>query len=63
MKTVRKYQNQKGNSISVDDWLKYAPVESMALFMYQNPTRAKRLFFDVIPKMLINILLLTRNII
>jgi lysyl-tRNA synthetase class 1 len=34
----------------IDDWLKYAPVESMALFMYQNPTRAKRLFFDVIPK-------------
>ncbi|MCC8418446.1 MAG: lysine--tRNA ligase [Rickettsia endosymbiont of Glossina mortisans submortisans] len=45
-----KISKSKGNSISVDDWLKYAPVESMALFMYQNPTRAKRLFFDVIPK-------------
>ncbi|MGX6960372.1 MAG: lysine--tRNA ligase [Rickettsia endosymbiont of Pentastiridius leporinus] len=45
-----KISKSKGNSISVDDWLKYAPVESMALFMYQNPSRAKRLFFDVIPK-------------
>lgn len=45
-----KISKSKGNSISVDDWLKYAPIESMALFMYQNPTRAKRLFFDIIPK-------------
>lgn len=45
-----KISKSKGNSISVDDWLKYAPIESMALFMYQNPNRAKRLYFDVIPK-------------
>ena len=39
-----------GNGISVDDWLKFSPRESLELFMFQNPTRAKRLFFDVIPK-------------
>ncbi|KAJ6644862.1 Lysine--tRNA ligase [Pseudolycoriella hygida] len=45
-----KISKSKGNSITVDEWLQYAPLESMALFMYNNPTRAKRLHFDVIPK-------------
>ena len=39
-----------GNGISVEDWLKFSPKESLELFMFQNPNRAKRLFFDVIPK-------------
>lgn len=45
-----KISKSKGNGISVEDWLKYAPAESMALFMYQKPKTAKRLYFDVIPK-------------
>lgn len=45
-----KISKSKGNSISVDQWLHYAPRESIALFMYQSPNKAKRLFFDVIPK-------------
>lgn len=45
-----KISKSKGNGISVEDWLKYAPSESMALFMYQKPKTAKRLYFDVIPK-------------
>lgn len=45
-----KISKSKGNSISMDDWLNYAPIESMSLFLYQSPTKAKRLFFDVIPK-------------
>ncbi len=40
-----------GNGISVDDWLSFSPRESLELFMFQNPTRAKRLYFDIIPKM------------
>ena len=40
-----------GNGISVQDWLEFSPQESLELFMFQNPTRAKRLYFDVIPKM------------
>ncbi|OFW80683.1 MAG: lysine--tRNA ligase [Alphaproteobacteria bacterium RIFCSPLOWO2_01_FULL_40_26] len=47
-----KISKSKGNGISVEDWLKYAPSESMALFMYQKPKTAKRLYFDVIPKMM-----------
>ncbi len=39
-----------GNGISVDDWLKFSSKNSLELFMFQNPNRAKRLFFDVIPK-------------
>ncbi len=45
-----KISKSKGNSIGVEDWLKYAPAESMALFMYNSPAKAKRLYFDVIPK-------------
>ncbi len=45
-----KISKSKGNGISVEEWLKYAPAESMALFMYQKPKTAKRLYFDVIPK-------------
>jgi lysyl-tRNA synthetase class 1 len=46
----QKISKSKGNGLSVEDWLKYAPAESLALFMYQKPKTAKRLFFDVIPK-------------
>jgi lysyl-tRNA synthetase class 1 len=45
-----KISKSKGNSITVDEWLQYAPEESMSLFIYQSPSKAKRLHFDVIPK-------------
>lgn len=45
-----KISKSKGNSISVDEWLHYAPLDSISLFMYQSPAKAKRLYFDVIPK-------------
>lgn len=48
--TGEKISKSKGNGISVEDWLKYAPAESMSLFMYQKPKTAKKLYFDVIPK-------------
>jgi lysyl-tRNA synthetase class 1 len=46
----QKISKSKGNGLSVDEWLRYAPEESLALYMYQQPRRAKRLHFDVIPK-------------
>jgi lysyl-tRNA synthetase class 1 len=46
----QKISKSKGNGITVDEWLTYAPLESMSLFMYQSPSKAKRLYFDVIPK-------------
>ena len=45
-----KISKSKGNGLSLDEWLTYAPPESLSLFMYQQPRRAKRLFFDVIPR-------------
>jgi len=45
-----KISKSKGNGLSVDEWLSYGPEESLALFMFQKPKAAKRLFFDVIPK-------------
>ncbi|MGI4776096.1 MAG: lysine--tRNA ligase [Janthinobacterium lividum] len=45
-----KISKSKGNGITVDEWLHYAPLESMSLYMYQSPSKAKRLHFDVIPK-------------
>ncbi len=46
----QKISKSKGNGISVEQWLTYAPPESLAQFMYHAPQRAKRLFFDVIPR-------------
>ncbi len=46
----QKISKSKGNGLAVEDWLKYAPQESLALFMYQKPKAAKRLYFDVIPR-------------
>ena len=47
---AEKISKSKGNGISIDDWLKYSIEESLAMFMYQRPTTAKKLYFDVIPK-------------
>ena len=46
----KKISKSKGNGLSVEEWLRYAPPESLALYMYQQPRRAKRLYFDVIPR-------------
>jgi lysyl-tRNA synthetase, class I len=45
-----KISKSKGNGLTIDDWLKYAPTESLALYMFQKPRTAKKLFFDVIPR-------------
>ena len=45
-----KISKSKGNGLTIDHWLKYAPPETLSYFMYQNPRRAKKLFLDVIPK-------------
>ena len=45
-----KISKSKGNGLSVEEWLRYAPPESLSLFMFQKPKAAKRLFFDVIPR-------------
>ena len=46
----QKISKSKGNGLSVEQWLRYAPPESLGQFMYHQPQRAKRLFFDVLPR-------------
>jgi lysyl-tRNA synthetase class 1 len=46
----QKVSKSKGNGLSVEEWLRYGPPESLAQFMYNKPTSAKRLHFDVIPR-------------
>ena len=45
-----KISKSKGNGIAIEDWLRYANQESLALYMFQSPRKAKKLYFDVIPK-------------
>jgi lysyl-tRNA synthetase class 1 len=47
---AQKISKSKGNGLTIDEWLRYAAPESLQLFMYQSPRKAKRLYFDVIPK-------------
>ena len=46
----QKISKSKGNGLSVEEWLRYGPPESLGQFMYGQPQRAKRLYFDGIPR-------------
>ena len=45
-----KISKSKGNGISIEEWLRYASPESLSLYMYPNPKRAKKLYSEVVPK-------------
>ena len=45
-----KISKSKGNGITIDQWLSYASPESLSLFMYQNPKRAKKLYNEIVSK-------------
>ncbi|MEM6704178.1 MAG: lysine--tRNA ligase [Acidobacteriota bacterium] len=45
-----KISKTKGNGLTIEEWLTYATPESLGLYMFQSPKKAKRLYFDVIPK-------------
>jgi lysyl-tRNA synthetase class 1 len=45
-----KISKSKGNGLTIDEWLTYAPTESLSLYMFQKPRTAKKLYFDVIPR-------------
>jgi len=46
----QKISKSKGNGLSVDEFLTYGPPVALAQFMYNQPQRAKRLYFDIIPR-------------
>jgi lysyl-tRNA synthetase class 1 len=45
-----KISKSRGNGLTLEEWLTYATNDSLALFMFNKPKAAKRLYFDVIPK-------------
>jgi lysyl-tRNA synthetase, class I len=46
----QKISKSKGNGLTVEEWLTYGNKESLKLYMFQAPRKAKRLYFDVIPR-------------
>ena len=46
----KKISKSVGNGLSIEEWLKYGTVESLATYLFQSPHKAKRLYFDMIPK-------------
>ncbi len=45
-----KISKSRGNGLTIDEWLTYGTRESLGLYMFNAPRRAKRLYFDVIPR-------------
>ncbi|MEZ5835537.1 MAG: lysine--tRNA ligase [Geminicoccaceae bacterium] len=45
-----KISKSRGNGLTIEEWLRYGTRESLQLFLYQSPKKAKRLYFDVIPR-------------
>tara|TARA_B100000674_G_scaffold297670_1_gene246810 strand:- start:123 stop:1685 length:1563 start_codon:yes stop_codon:yes gene_type:complete len=45
-----KISKSKGNGITINQWLEYASPESLSLYMYQNPKRAKKLYKEIVSK-------------
>jgi lysyl-tRNA synthetase class 1 len=45
-----KISKTKGNGVTIDEWLAYAPEESLEFYIYREPRKAKQLSFGIIPK-------------
>ena len=45
-----KISKTKGNGVTIDEWLAYAPRESLTFYIYREPKRAKQLSVGVIPR-------------
>jgi lysyl-tRNA synthetase class 1 len=46
----RKISKSVGRGLTVDTWTQYAPLESLLYYIYQKPKRARRLYWDVVPR-------------
>ncbi|NJC34871.1 lysyl-tRNA synthetase class 1 [Sphingomonas jejuensis] len=45
-----KISKSKGNGLSLDEWLRYGPEESLAFYIYREPKKAKSLHVGLIPR-------------
>ncbi len=46
----QKISKTRGNGLTIDEWLTYAPETSLAFYIYRDPKKAKQLSFGIIPK-------------
>lgn len=46
----QKISKSKGNGLTLEEWSRYGPPESLVYYLFGSPRSAKRLSFDVIPK-------------
>ncbi len=45
-----KISKTRGNGVTIDEWLTYAPEESLVFYLYREPKKAKQLSFGIIPR-------------
>jgi lysyl-tRNA synthetase class 1 len=57
----KKISKSVGKGLTVDTWVQYAPIESLLFYIFQNPRRARRLYWDVVPKCVDDYLEALRN--
>jgi lysyl-tRNA synthetase class 1 len=46
----QKISKSVGKGLTIDEWLSYGPLESLGWYIFQSPQKAKKLYFDVIPR-------------
>ena len=46
----QKISKSKGNGLTLEQWSRYGPAESLVYYLFQSPRSAKKLAFEVIPK-------------
>ena len=50
--TGKKISKKIGNGVSIDQWLSYAPVDSLLYFMYDKPQKSKKMGLPIFPKII-----------
>ena len=48
--TGRKISKSAGNGLTIDEWLRYGPEESLEFYLFREPRKAKQLSFSVVPR-------------
>jgi lysyl-tRNA synthetase class 1 len=48
----KKISKKLGNGVSIEQWLRYAPVDSLLYFMYLKPQQAKKMGLPILPEII-----------
>jgi len=49
-KEGRKISKSVGKGLTVDAWTTYAPIESLLYYIFASPRKAKRLYWEIVPR-------------